>query len=166
MALSLAHAIITEHGGYISARATAGGGCRFEMLLQQSNGAALLPQPGGREAPSILLVDYRDRVRAQLHNFFEANGYNLLEAADAEEAAAIGQVHEGSLDLLIAEAPQADTLSAALRATHPAMAVLRLVNGPPKAPDELHTPFTQQELLDRAQELLNLRPKLESATAG
>jgi hypothetical protein len=166
MALSIVHAIVTEHGGYISAQVTAGGGCRFEILLPQSRGVVLIPKPVGGEAPSILLVEHRDLVRAQIHNFFEANGYNLLEAADAAEATAIGQVHEGSLDLLIAEAQQADALSPDLRASHPAMAVLRVVGGPPKAPDELRTPFTQKELLDRVEELMNIRLKLESATAG
>ena len=166
MALSIVHAIVTEHGGYISAQVTAGGGCRFEILLPQSRGVVLIPKPVGGEAPSILLVEHRDLVRAQIHNFFEANGYNLLEAADAAEATAIGQVHEGSLDLLIAEAQRADALSPDLRASHPAMAVLRVVGGPPKAPDELRTPFTQKELLDRVEELMNIRLKLESATAG
>ena len=83
LALSIVHAIVSEHGGYISAQATAGGGCRFEMLLPAVIGQPLLPRPAGADARSILLVDDRDRVRLQIHNFFEANGYNLLEAADA-----------------------------------------------------------------------------------
>lgn len=152
MAMSIVHAILTEHGGYISAQATAGGGCRFEILLPQSRGTALLPRPG-EQAPSILLVEHREKVRAQLHNFFEANGYNLLEAADEEEAAAIGEVHEGSIDLLIAEGPRAETLAPDLLAAHPGMAVLK-VSGP----------CAQQELLEQVQALLHLGPKLETAT--
>ncbi len=166
MVLSMVHAIVTEHGGYISAQVTANGGCRFEMLLPQSRGVALLLKPGGREAPSILLVEHRDRVRAQLHNFFEAHGYNLLEAADPDEAAAVGLVQEGTLDLLIAEAPQADSLAPELRKSHPDMMVLRLVDGAAKEPNELPAPFTQQQLLERVEQLLSPRANVESAAAA
>lgn len=166
LVLSMVHAIVTEHGGYISAQPTAGGGCRFEVLLPQSRGAALLLKPGGREAPSILLVEHRDRVRAQLHNFFEAHGYNLLEAADQDEAAAVGLVQESSLDLLIAEGPQADALAPELRKSHPDLVVLRLVDGAANDPNELHAPFTQQQLLERVEQLLSLRPGVETAVAA
>jgi DNA-binding response OmpR family regulator len=101
-------------------------------------------------APSILLVDPRDHVRLQLHNFFEANGYNLLEAADFDEAAAIAQMHEGTLDLLIADAGEADRIVAAFRGAE----VLKIVDGPERSANEIQRPFTQQALLDRVEALL------------
>ena len=49
--------------------------------------------------PTLLLVEPREGVRAQLHNFFEANGYNLLEAADDEQAETLAELQH--VDLLI-----------------------------------------------------------------
>ena len=127
----------------------------------------MLPRPGAAgRPPSILLVDYRDCVRLQLHNFFETNGYNLLEAADAGEALALGQVHEGTLDLLVADDAQAASIAADLRQTHPALEVLRIVDQAETTANEIRRPFTQAALLFRVAALLASRPKLEAASAG
>ena len=163
LSLSMVHAIVAEHGGLISAQATAGGGTRFEMLLPHHEGAALVPRPAEGATPAILLVEGREQVRLQLHNFFEANGYNLLEAADASEAAAIAEMHEGSLDLLIAETEQAEAIEAELRKSRGTIALLRIVSTPEPGPDEIRRPFTQQALLDRVAGLLRSR---EAASAG
>jgi two-component system cell cycle sensor histidine kinase/response regulator CckA len=50
---------------------------------------------------TLLLIEPRERIRGQLHTFFEANGFNLLEAADQQEAAALLELHE--VDLVVAE---------------------------------------------------------------
>ena len=162
MALSMVHAIVTEHGGYISAQRTEAGGCRFELLFPSVAAATLTPRSATREAPSILLIEPRDMVRFQLHNFFEAQGYNLLEAADAAEALAIGQVHDGPLDLLIADS-SAEPAAADLRRDHPAMEFLETVDAPERAANQIRRPFTQTALLEKVAALLSARKKLESA---
>lgn len=166
MALPVVHAIVTEHGGFISAQRTEGGGCRFEILLPGVAEPALLP---AAEKPvalsSILLVEERDQVRRQLHNFFEAQGYNLLEAEDAAEAMAIGEVHEGPLDLLIGDAP-VKGVAAELRRRHRAMESLEMVDGVERDAHQIRRPFTQAELLRKVEALMAGRAKLESATAG
>jgi DNA-binding response OmpR family regulator len=137
-------------------------------LLPRSIAPPLLPRPEGSlpdpiGAPSILLIEERAPVRAQLHNFFEANGYNLIEASDAAEAIALGEVHEGALDLLIVESAEADRAASGLRRAHPSLAVLRIVDRQEKAdkqenaPGEICAPFTQAALLDRVSELLASR---------
>jgi two-component system cell cycle sensor histidine kinase/response regulator CckA len=171
LGLSVAHNIVTEHGGLLTVQPTADGGCRFEALLPRWIAPELLPRPGGSlagpiAAPSILLIEQRDPVRAQLHNFFEANGYNLIEASDTDEAIALGEVHEGALDLLIAESAEAERAAGALRRAHPSLAVLRIVDKQETAPTEISAPFTQTVLLDRVSTLLGSRPRLESAPAG
>jgi len=155
--LALVHSVVAEHGGYISAL-PASSGCRFEMLLPRVM-EALLPEENAesRGVPSVLLVDYRERVRAQLHNYFEAEGYNLLEAVDDQEALALGEVHEGSLDLLVAEAADADRVAAALGKTHPRLKVLRIIERAEPAFNEIRRPFTQAALLEKAAQLLNHR---------
>lgn len=156
LALAMVHGIIAEHGGYISAHATSGG-YRFELLVPRA--AEMLPGAVGepRGVPTVLLVDYRDRVRALLHNFFEAEGYNLLEAVDDQEALALGDVHEGSLDLLVAEDADAERIGAALRTNHPGLQVLRIVDQLDLSGNQIRRPFTQTALLEKASQLLSAR---------
>ncbi len=166
LALAMVHGIVAEHAGYISAHAMTHG-CRFEVLLPRV-AETLLPEATGDAGgiPTVLLVDYRDRVRAQLHNFFEASGYNLLEAVDDQEALALGEVHDGSLDLLVAEAADADRIGAALQRSHPDLQVLRIVEQLETASSEIRRPFTQVALLEKAAGLLAKRGALEAATSS
>lgn len=154
IALPMIHAIVTEHGGYVSARSTENGGCRFEILLPvvaSPAGEISAPRPSALDAPSILLIEQREAVRAQLHNFFEAAGYNLFEAADHAEAAAIAEVHEGSFDLIIAESGEAD------RIDFEGAEILRIVDGAEKSANEIRRPYTQQALLKRVEALIRER---------
>jgi two-component system cell cycle sensor histidine kinase/response regulator CckA len=155
LALSVAHSIAAEHGGYLTARAVPEG-TRIELLLPRVNEESLVsePSPGAGQARTVLLVDGRDRVRAQLHKFFESAGYNLLEASDREEASALGQVHEGPLHLLIAEAADTDPILTQLHPKHPGLDCLTIVDLPESSPREIRRPFTQQELLLRTAALL------------
>jgi hypothetical protein len=112
LALPVAHSIVTEHDGYLAVRALEDGTC-IEILLPSLSDELAEPVDMMQlacEAPVVLLVDYRDRVRAQLHNFFESAGYNLMEASNREEAVALAAVHEGSIDLLIAEEGDAEAI--------------------------------------------------------
>lgn len=158
LSLALVHGVISEHGGYVSARMTARG-CQLEVLLPKAAELLLVgSEPGS--VRSVLLVDYREQVRAQLHNFFESQGYNLLEAADDREALALGELHDGALDLLVAEADYADRIGAALQRTHPGLRVLRIVDKELEADNEIVRPFTQTALLDKAAQLLRPREEL------
>jgi len=159
LALSVAHSIATENGGYLNAR-TSPEGTQIELLLPRVNDE-VLPEPSSsaEQTRTILLVDGRDRVRAQLHKFFEAAGYNLLEASDRHEATALGQVHEGALDLLIADAADTESILEELRPRHPALDALKVVDLPPSSPREIRRPFTQQELLECTVALLTPEPQ-------
>ncbi len=158
LALSVAHSIAAEHGGYLTARAVSEG-TRIELLLPRVNEESLVldPGPGAGLARTILLVDGRDRVRAQLHKFFESAGYNLLEASDREEASALGQVHEGPLDLLIADAADRDPILTELHSRHPGLECLTIVDLPESSVLEIRRPFTQNQLLERTAVLLERR---------
>lgn len=155
LALSVAHSIAAEHGGYLTAR-TLSEGTRIELLLPRVDEESLLLEPAARtgQARTVMLVDSRDRVRAQLHKFFESAGYNLLEASDREEASALGQVHEGPLDLLIADAADRDAILRDLHPRHPGLDSLTMVDLPESSPREIRRPFTQQALLERTAALL------------
>jgi PAS domain S-box-containing protein len=165
LALAAVHGIVTEHGGYISAQPVSGG-FRFEMLLPAASETMLLETSQPEKIPSVLLVDYRESVRVQLHNFFEAQGYDLLEAADEHEALALGLVHEGSLDLLVAEAADAHRIGAELQKTHPSLQILRIVDSVAyEGRDEIRRPFSQAALLEKAAQLLREARPPESRAA-
>lgn len=160
-ALSLTHSIATEHAGYLTARVVPGG-TRIELLLPRYAEELFLSErsPAPERTFTLLLVDGRDHVRAQLHKFFETAGYNLLEAADREEASALGQLYEGALDLLIADASDAGPLLESLRERHPGLEALAVVDLPESSPWEIRRPFNQQSLLERVAEVLNQRADL------
>jgi hypothetical protein len=154
LALAIVHSVIAEYGGYISARSGRQGGSRVELLLPRLNDQVLLPAAAqNTAAASVLLVEPNDAVRAELHNFFEAAGYNLLEACDAREAVALGEFHQGSLDVLVAEAAQAGPILENLRGVHPALEALRIVDEAERDSHELRRPFTQQALLARISQI-------------
>ena len=103
-------------------------------------------------------------VRAQLQNFFEANGYHVLEASDGAEASAVAEVHEGSIDLLIAERDDAELITAQLRAGHSNLQVIEIVDGPEHGPNEIARPFTQQAFLERVRAVLNVNLAFRGVT--
>jgi hypothetical protein len=66
---------------------------------------------------------------------------------------AMVQMHEGGVDLLIADAAQADAIVAGLEADkRPRM--LRIVEGAVPAPGEITRPFSQQALLEKVAAIL------------
>jgi signal transduction histidine kinase len=138
LALATVHSVITEHGGYVTARSRQGEGCRIEVFLPRWEEA---PVSNASPAATVLLVDSRDAVRAEVHNFFEAHGYNLLEATDSAEALALVEVHEGPIDLVISEIPMPE-----LSMRHPQVRVL--------TPEET---MSEQTLLKRVEEALVAR---------
>ena len=157
LALPVAHAIVRDHGGYLTAQAMPGGSTRLELLLPRVSEQSLLGSAAAATACSVLLVEGREGIRAQLHNFFESSGYNLLEAADVSEAVTLGQMYGGSLDLLIAEEASAEEIAAQLRPVHPGFAVLRMVDRAEQSLEEIRRPFSQRALLEKAARLLSLR---------
>jgi two-component system cell cycle sensor histidine kinase/response regulator CckA len=163
LALSAVHSIAVEHDGFITAQSTAGGGCRFELLLPRSPGIVLLPKPEQDGPPrSILITGQSEVVRWQLHNFFEGNGYHVLEAATVPEAFTVAELYEGSLDVLIAERGEAGPIAAQL---HAGLQVIEIVDGPETAAHQIARPFTQQALLDRVRAALNLDQQLAMGTS-
>jgi hypothetical protein len=156
LALAQVHWLAAECGGYVSARSNPNGGSRIELLIPRLTDQALPAGPAGVPA-SILLVEPRESVRLELHNFFEIAGYNLIEASDAEEAVALGEVHEGSLDVLIGGGAQAGELLNHLRGFHPSLQALSVVAETPREPSEIRSPFTQQELLAKVSSIMTQR---------
>lgn len=103
---------------------------RLEAFFPQWEAQA----PADGDVPTLLLVEPREGVRAQLHNFFEANGYNLLEAANDEQAETLAELQH--VDLLIGAG--------------------RPIEGIPLV--EVAPPYTQRALLEQVRTALPLAP--------
>ena len=88
------------------------------------------PAPAGEVTPTLLLIEPREYIRGRLHNFFEANGYNLLEAGDGDQARTLLELQE--VDLVIAGNSEC---AEALQESVPVLAVT--------------PPYTQQTLLEQ-----------------
>jgi two-component system, cell cycle sensor histidine kinase and response regulator CckA len=161
LALAQVHWLAAECGGYVSARSSPNGGSRIELLLPRVAEQAALAGAAGESPASqpaaILLVEPRESVRLELHNFFETAGYNLIEASDVEEAVALGEVHEGSLDVLIAGGAESPELLKHLRGFHASLQALSVVEEAPREPSEIRTPYTQEELLAKVSSIMSQR---------
>jgi DNA-binding NarL/FixJ family response regulator len=127
----------------------------LEVLLPrwtepETAGAAVAPTL----THAVLLVEPREMVRAELHKFFEANGYNLIEAANAAEAITLSEMREGALDLVIAPKVEAEQIEDALRDARPNLVTLAIVNEAERSARELRRSYTQAALLERVRVLL------------
>ena len=160
LALALVYSLVAECGGYLSAAAGPHGGSRIEMLLPRVSEQVLLPGPNrmpGRAA-TVLFVDHRDLIRTELHNLFEAAGYNFLEAGDPAEAVALGEIREGGIDAVVADSADAAKILNGLRSSCPALRVLRIVDHGESGVGVLRRPFTTQMLLSSVAALLEPEP--------
>ena len=154
LALSVAHNIATEHEGFFTVNRAAAGSRCLEVLLPrwtepEAGGAAIRPTL----THAVLLVEARAIVRTELHKFFEINGYNLIEAANAAEAITLVEMRDGALDLVIAPKLEAEKIRAALLEMRPNLAMLTIVDETERSAGELRRSYTQAALLERVRVL-------------
>jgi two-component system cell cycle sensor histidine kinase/response regulator CckA len=107
LGLSIVHSSIAQAGGYITATSEPGGGTTFEIMLpcvgtfQRVNDGAVLTSGNG--VVTVLLVDDEDSIRKLVHTYLEREGYQLLEARNAEEALAIAEVYPEPIHVLVTD---------------------------------------------------------------
>lgn len=164
--MEVAARLAAGHDGYLQAAAAAAHGIQFEVLLPRwMEPESFRASEGIPQQPTILLVEAREAVRSQIHNYFESNGYNLLEAGDAAEALALAEIHDGSLDLVIAPEGVTAGITEALQPQHPSLLALKVVDDiGTEAPDRIHHPYTQLALMEKVTALL--RQTKDQATAA
>ena len=177
LGLSVVHSIIAKSGGYITAESEIGRGTSFEILLPcvgtfwKGKETAGSEGSTGEEPPAtVLLVEDEDSVRRLMHKFLERQGYQLLEARNAEDAEAVAKVYPEPIHLLVTDVlmpgMSGPELAARLSPLRPGMKAL-FVSGYrhdiPELSDlsqgdlnVLVKPFPTAELLRRVNLLLNL----------
>ena len=163
LALPIVHSIVAQTGGYISARSEAGQGTSFEILLPCLG--TFLPRT---DATTVLLVEDEDGVRRLMHKFLERGGYQILEARNGEDAAAIAQAQPSPIQVLVADVAMngmsGTDLAKRLQPQHPEMKALFVSGYRHHTVDHeslwkdglnlLPKPFPAEELLRRVQLLL------------
>ncbi len=117
LGLATVYGIVKQSDGWIHVESKAGEGAAFRIFLPVHiplPGVASAPAPAAaapkRKAPRdlsgvgrILFVEDEDAVRGVAARLLRARGYEVIEAADGEEALALAEQHSGTIDLLISD---------------------------------------------------------------
>ena len=108
LGLATCFGIIQQSNGHIRCDSELGKGTRFEIFLQRVQGTEdaanpeapmLLPQ--GSE--TILLAEDEPSLRRLIGRVLRTQGYTILEAADGNEALALGQANGAKIQLLLTD---------------------------------------------------------------
>ncbi len=90
VALSTVYAIVKQHGGYIRAESAPEAGTAFHVYFPIHEQAAESPETVigevRRGTETILLAEDYEEVRLLLKEILEGSGYQVIDAADGEEA--------------------------------------------------------------------------------
>lgn len=118
LGLATVYGIVKQSDGWIHVHSRPGEGAAFRIFLpiyEAPAGVALAAQAAAAEpakpraardlsgAGRILFVEDEDAVRSVAARLLRARGYEVLEAADGEEALLIAEEHAGTIDLLISD---------------------------------------------------------------
>jgi len=134
LGLSTVYGIMRQNGGWIDVSSELGVGSSFKLYFPRIDGSVAEDRleasgsggPHGGE--TILVVEDQDAVRRITKKILSVYGYHILEAADGDEAADIGQRHPGEIHLLLTDVVLAGMngkeLSERLRTLRPKLKVL------------------------------------------
>ena len=115
LGLATVYGIVKQSDGWITPLSPPGGGATFRIFLPVYEPPVLVEPPApaaprGRApardlsgAGRILFVEDEDAVRGIAARLLRARGYEVLEAADGEEALAIAEANAGRIDLMISD---------------------------------------------------------------
>jgi PAS domain S-box-containing protein len=108
LGLATVYGIVKQSGGYIWVDSEAGKGAAFKIYLPRAHGkdqAAPVPviEQIASGTESILLVEDEAGVRLMTRRMLEQAGYQVVDAANPAEAAALFERHAGGFDLLVTD---------------------------------------------------------------
>ena len=110
LGLSVVYGVVHQHGGWITVSSAPGHGSTFKVYLPASSPD---PQEEPHDTPPLdevqghgerlLLVEDERALREMARTALASNGYQVMVAANAEEAEAIFAKEEGHLDLVLSD---------------------------------------------------------------
>lgn len=104
--LVVARATVEALGGAIRVQSEVGRGSEFQVFLPLAVEAAPQPQsaaPKPSLAITVLMVEDDAATRSGTRRILEAEGYDVLEAADGTEAAEVSARHPGQIQVLLSD---------------------------------------------------------------
>ena len=115
LGLATVYGIIKQADGWVHVESQPGQGAAFRIFLPIHAPTAaeaarsvspVKAKPAARDlsgAGRILFVEDEDAVRGVAARLLRARGYEVIEAADGEEALELAQTHAGAIDLMISD---------------------------------------------------------------
>ena len=108
LGLATVYGIVEQNNGLINVISKPGEGTTFEVLLPRSQQTALDRQEESDATPrrgreTVLLVEDEDVVRNLAWRLLTNLGYQVLSAADGEDALKSSESHPGDIDLLLTD---------------------------------------------------------------
>ena len=110
LGLSTVYGAVSSAGGEILVESAPGEGTTFRlrfpvvatsMSSETKSAAAPTPQQSGTE--TILVVDDEEMLRHFVSRVLAAQGYQVVKAADGEDALAVLERHDGEVDLIVTD---------------------------------------------------------------
>jgi two-component system, cell cycle sensor histidine kinase and response regulator CckA len=184
LGLATLHDIVQAAGGCIEVESQLGVGTTFRVFLPRVPDPAKPDIPDFHYAPhsaheTILVVEDNGTVRQAVRGILRECGYFVLEASTGTEALALASLHDGPIDLLLADLGlpglSGQTMARRLRATRPDLKCLYMSAyesrpGSRKIDVEpvvlFQKPFTGAVLLQKVREILEARPPASTKNKG
>jgi two-component system, cell cycle sensor histidine kinase and response regulator CckA len=175
LGLATVYGVVKQSGGYIWVQSQPGRGTRFQIFLPRvEEPLAMAPAAGAQGAAprggeTVLLVEDEDLLRRMTREVLEASGYQVLEAANGDEAIQISRSYSGTIQVMLTDVVMpglsGPELARVLASTRPQMKVFYVSGYPDEASvpkvrpadgtDFLQKPFTPAALELRLRQLLD-----------
>jgi len=174
LGLSTVYGIVKQSDGHVTVESAPGKGSVFRVYLPRVQEApepdvllAMEPAAPVDAGKTVLVVEDEDSVRDLVRKILSRNGYQVLEAADGEEALTASERHGREIDLLVTDVMMprmsGPELFQRLSRARPSMRVLYISGYAdlPEIPGEAETvstiflekPFTPEDLLRKVRDL-------------
>ena len=175
LGLATVYGVVKQSHGYIAVESEIGKGSSFNVYLPRVEQPVAAPSESVpvpvvvRGSETVLLVEDAEPLRKLAQMFLKDNGYQVLTAADGQEAQHLASQHSGLIHLLLTDVVMPGingrVLSERLASRHPAMKVLYMsgytdnfIAGHGVLEEGmhlLHKPFTEEALIRKVREVLD-----------